>query len=485
MKTRAPSLLFLSFVIVINFYSYVSTAQTSSATPHREVTSHAEVYAIKNVNIIPMTTGDTIINHATIVIKDKKISSINAPIPAGATIIDGKDKWLIPGLIDMHVHNLADISFNPDYPTKGPTAFTNTQDFMLLYVANGVTTVFELSGRVEHFGQRNDIVKGNVIGPRIALALLIDGGSASGIVANSPSDGRQTVRIAKAEGFDFIKVYSKLNKQTFDAIVDEAGKQLMKVVGHIPDVFKGKLEEAFVPGYAMIAHGEELSKQAVDFSVEEARHFAQLAKQNGTWLTPTLITIVRIGQQARTLDSIRNLSYFKYVSPLLQSKWLTANNYHVDSSASRLAYFDKLASFNNKLVKAFKEAGVPVVAGTDAGVSGVVWGFALHDELELLVKAGMTMREALASATRLPATWLGLLDKVGTIEVNKYADLLLLDANPLDNISNTRKISGVFVNGRWINRKQIDGMLLNVATKNKAADKDKYDWKKRRENNEQ
>ncbi len=132
------------------------------------------------------------------------------------------------------------------------------------------------------------------------------------------------------------------------------------------------------------------------------------------------------------------------------------------------------------LVKSFKEAGVPIVAGTDAGTSGVVWGFSLHDEIELLVKAGLTTEEALASATRLPATWLGIENKIGTVEVGKYADLILLDVNPLDDISNTRKISGVFVNGKWLNSKKINAMLSDLAKKN-TVNKEKYDWKKRTE----
>ncbi|MEO5995359.1 MAG: amidohydrolase family protein [Chitinophagaceae bacterium] len=482
MRYRNFHSLFILFSILVFCNKCTTSKQSYTSNSQNEKIKQEEIYAIKNVSIIPMTTEDKIIENATVIIKNKKILSINGLIPNKAKIIDGKDKWLIPGLIDMHDHNLADVSFNPNYPTKGATAFSDTQDFMLLYVANGVTTVFELSGRVEHFGQRNEIIKGNVIGPRIALALLIDGGDASGMVANTPSDGRQTVRIAKAEGYDFIKVYSHLNIDTYKAIIDEAKKEGMKVVGHIPDAFKGRTEEAFVPNFDMVTHAEELSKQAVDFSNKEAGHFAQLAKQNGTWLTATLITIVRIEQQVHSLDSISNLPSFKYVPPLLQSKWLTANNYYKDSDSARYAYFEKLIDFNNRLVKAFKEAGVPIVAGTDAGTSGVIWGFALHDEIELLVKAGLTPEEALVSATRLPATWLGIQDKVGTVEVGKYADLVLLDANPLDNISNTRKITGVFINGQWIDRKKINAMLSDLAKRNNAADKDKYYWKRRKDN---
>lgn len=437
-------------------------------------------FAIKNVNVITMTSPNKIINNATVIIKDNKISSINEPIPNEATIIDGKGKWLIPGLIDMHVHNLADINFSFGYPTKAATIFTDTQDFMLLYIANGITTAFELSARVEHFAQRNEISKGKVIGPRIALAILIDGGNTSGNIANTPSDGRQTVRIAKAQGYEFIKVYSGLNIETYKAIIDEANKQGMKVVGHIPNAFKGKIEEAFVPHFDLVAHAEEYAKQTDSFTVQDAKRFAKLAKENGTWLTPTLITMEKILEQARSLEGIRNLPSLKYVHPLIQSKWLTSNNYNTGTNPERIAYFEKLIGFHMILVKAFKEAGVPIVAGTDAGNPGVVWGFSLHDELELLVKAGLTNEEALTSATRLPANWLGIEDKIGTVEVGKCADLILLDANPLEKIQNTRKIFGVFVNGQWIDKEKINAMLSDLEKRN-TANKDKYDWRKRKD----
>ncbi|MBJ2126379.1 amidohydrolase family protein [Flavobacterium sp. IB48] len=441
-----------------------------------------ETYVIKNVNIIPMTAENTVIKNATLVIKENKIFSINGTIPDDVKIIDANNKWLIPGLIDMHVHNLADINFASNYPTKGATLFSDTQDFMLLYIANGVTTVFELSARVEHFGQRNEIIKRKVIGPRIALAFLIDGGNGSGNIANTPEDGRQTVRMAKAQGYEFIKVYSGLNIETYKAVVDEALKNQMKVVGHIPNAFRGRLEEAFVPNFDMIAHAEELSKQSTNLSNEDAQRFAKLAKENGTWLTPTLTTMEKIAEQTHSLDGIRNLPSLKYVHPLMQSKWLYYNHYNNETDPKRIARIDSMVDFQFRLVNAFNEAKVPIVAGTDSGVSGVIWGFSLHDELELLVKSGLTTEEALASATRLPAVWLGINDKIGTIEVGKYADLILLDANPLHDISNTRTISGVFVNGQWINRKVIDKMLLSLEKKNSGnLGKEQYDWKKRKE----
>lgn len=433
-----------------------------------------DTYVIKKVNIIPMTKDNKVIENATIVIKDKIIQSINGSIPANAKTINGKGKWLIPGLIDMHVHNLVDGPYI-SYPTKGPAMHFDTQNFMTLYVANGVTTVFELSARAEHIGQRNEIIRGNVIGPRIALAALIDGDNAN-MTATTPSDGRQTVRLAKGEGYEFVKVYSQLEKETFKAIVDEAEKQNMKVVGHIPNAFEGHTEEAFVPHFDLVAHAEEFSKQTDEFTDKEAEKFAKMSKKNGTWLIPNLSNLVYIAKQARSLDSVRNLESFKYVHPLMQSKWIVSNQYNKGTSAKRIAYFDKLVEFHVKIVKAFKKEGVPMVAGTDAGTSGIVWGFSLHNELELLADAGLTNEEALASATRLGAEWLGIDDKIGTIETGKFADLILLDQNPLDNISNTQEISGVFVNGKWVDRNKIDAMLSRVGKWNNAH-KETYHWK--------
>jgi imidazolonepropionase-like amidohydrolase len=433
-------------------------------------------YVIKNVNVIPMTIPNIIIRNATVVISGNHIESINGTIPKDAKIIDAKGKWLIPGLIDTHVHLATDVIFGEKIATQLPDVSFNIQDIMTPFIANGVTTIFELNSSMETYSEKKDIERGYVTGPRMALAALIDGGEGTGRRVNTPEDGRQAVRSAKIEGYDFIKIYAYLNVETYFAIVDEANKQGIKTIGHIPDFTgKWKLKDAFVKGFGMVAHAEELTNYAVDFSEQEANEMAQLLKNNGTWLSPTLTTMERILSQVKSLDELKSLPTLKYVHPLFQSKWLTANKYNKMHSPENIEHFEKYVKFNLLLVNACKKAGVPIVTGTDAGTSSVVNGFSMHDELELLVKAGLTNEEALKSATILPAEWLGIDKITGTIETNKLADLVLLDENPLDNIKNTRKIAGVFVNGKFLEKTKLNAMLADLAKRN-TANKDKFDW---------
>lgn len=460
------------FIILILIFS---TTLTLGQKINDKQVNQQIAFVIKNVNVITMAAQNEILENATVVISGNQIESINGAIPKGAKIIDGKGKWLIPGLIDMHVHLPTDFYLGQKKPAQLPDLVFNTQDIMTPFIANGVTTVLELNSNTNHIAQKKEIEKGYLIGPRMALAALIDGGEGQGRNVNTPEDGRQAVRSAKVEGYDFIKVYANLNIETYNAIIDEANKLQIKVVGHIPDSFEGKLKEVFVKGFSLVAHAEELSNYAIKYNEEEAKEMAMLLKENGSWLSPTLITMVKILSQVKSLDEIKSMPSLKYVHPLLQSKWLTANKYNKMNSPEDIAHFEQYVKFNLLLVKACKDAEVPIVAGTDVGVSGVVAGFSLHDELELLVQSGLTTQEALNSATLLSAQWLGIDKQIGSIETGKFADLILLDENPLIAIKNTRKIAGVFVNGNWLDKTKLDAMLAELAKRN-TANKDKFDW---------
>jgi len=467
---------FYKYVLFFMLFLPINKAISQKKNAAQIGTIKSITYAIKNVNIITMSSSNAILENATIVIADNHIQSINGVIPKNATIIDGKGKWLIPGLIDAHVHLPADFYIGQKSPTQTPYITFSTQDIMTPIIANGVTTVFELNSNTNHIVQKREIEKGYVVGPRMALAALIDGGEGQARNINTPELGRQAVRDAKVEGYDLIKVYAYLNIETYKAIIDEANKQQLKVIGHIPDAFEGNLKDAFVPGLGMVAHAEELTNYAEDFSELEAQQMVQLLKDNNTWLSPTLTTMERILSQVKTLDELKALPSLKYVHPLFQSKWLSANKYNKMSSPENIAHFEKYVKFNLLLVKACKKIGVPIVTGTDAGTSSVVAGFAMHDELELLVKAGLTTEEALKSGTLLSAQWLGIDKQIGSIEIGKLADLVLLDQNPLVDIKNTRKIAGVFVNGIWFDKTKLDTMLADLAKRN-TANKDKFDWK--------
>jgi imidazolonepropionase-like amidohydrolase len=438
------------------------------------------ITVIEHVNVVTMIDGGAPLMDATVVIANGRIVALQGPIPDGALRIDGSGKWMIPGLTDMHVHIPSDGFMGPKkHPTQGPDLHLNVQDLMTPYLANGVTQVFHLDATAGSIAQRNLIERGDVLGPHMALAALIDGGEGQGRRVNSPAEGRQCVRDAQAEGYEFIKVYSELDTATYRAILEEAAQRRMKTVGHIPDAFQKDLAAAFQPNFGMVAHAEEFSKHSADFTEADALRFAQLARQSGTWVTPTLTTIRWIASEIRSLDELRALPSLKYMHPLIQQKWLKANHYNRDFTPEDADHFDRMVLFQARLVKAFQEAGVPIVAGTDAGTSGVVPGFSLHDELELLVAAGLTPREALAAATRLPAVWLGVDQERGTIEVGKAADLVLLDADPLADIANTRRIHGVMLNGRWLDRATLDAMLLDLAAWN-TANRDRFSWPPKR-----
>jgi imidazolonepropionase-like amidohydrolase len=442
----------------------------ADAQARRQATARRQLTAIENVTVVPMTEGNTVIQNATVLIENGRIRSMQGPVPEGAARINGRGKWLIPGLMDMHVHLPSDQYLPDNEPPRNEPPFVNydTQDIMTPYVANGVTQILNLDADAIAIGRRNQIAAGQVIGPHMALAALIDGNKPEGRVAITPADGRQAVRDAKAEGYGFIKLYWRLDIETFLAINDEARRQGMKVLGHIPNSARDQVERAFVPNF-MIAHAEELAKCSAGFSDADAARYAALARANGAALTGTLTTVRWIASQVQSLNELRALPTLRYLHPVVRRQWVDRNSY-VTMPPRMISYFQRMVDFNRRLVRAFKAAGVPVVAGTDALNPGCVPGFSMHDELEMLVDAGLTNLEALAAATRLPAQWMGIADDRGALEAGKRADLVLLDADPLAVIGNTRKIAGVMLNGRWLPRRQLDRMLADVAAHNLAIE---------------
>jgi imidazolonepropionase-like amidohydrolase len=285
-------------------------------------------------------------------------------------------------------------------------------------------------------------------------------------VATTPEDGRQAVRDAAAEGYDFIKVYSHLDLDTFSAIVEEARRLKMRVVGHIPQRGKGITEQFFQPGYDLVAHAEEFAQQTNPPAVDAIPRYVEMSKRNGTSLIATLTVDDRILEQASHPESLRARPEVRLLPREMQGVWLDHNPYVAQGSPGYIGYVQRIIQFNGELIKAFSVAGIPVLAGTDSGIPGIAPGFALHDELEAMAAAGLGNEQVLEGTTRLACEWLGVAGDRGTIESGKSADLLLLNADPLENVSNTRKIAAVIVRGRYLPRPELDRMLAKVSERN-------------------
>jgi imidazolonepropionase-like amidohydrolase len=440
----------------------------------------AKVLIIHDVTVID-ATGAAAQPHRTVIVRDGKIEEIGSSMAQTlpGVHVNGSGKFLIPGLWDMHVHMV----FGSWFPR-------GKEITLPLFIANGITGVRDMGGDLETLQQwRREIVAGTVIGPRMWISgPMLDGPQPrfpSSIAIATPDDGRRAVDDLKRRGADFIKLQSLIPREAVFAIADEARKQGISFVGHVPDavraaeasnagqksfehligIFEGSspLEDEFLKGPK--AEGKFLSTYD---PARAAALFALLAK-NHTWQCPTLVW-ERGGNLIDETDFDRD-ERAKYVPAYWKDvtwKRFTdqiMHEFNTDDLATRKRFVAK----ELEVVNAMHKAGVQFLAGTDTPPGVYVFpGFSLHEELQRFVAAGFTPMEALQTATLNPAKFLGMEDKLGTIEKGKLADLVLLDANPLDNIRNTQKIAGVVANGRYFSRADLDKMLAGVEAAAKA-----------------
>ena len=413
---------------------------------------------IEHATVLPMT-GAAPMPGASVVIENGGITAILPPgtaAPRGHTRIDGRGKFLMPGLTDAHVHLMSDDVarlymglLKLDLPTQ-----TSTPDVMLPYLANGVTQVFNLQATPGGLAQQRETAAGKTPGPTILAAAMIDGDSSVwplGMtrIARNADEGRAEVRKAAADGYQLIKPYSQLNLETFTAILDEARKLNLPVVGHIPG--RGQDTAKFLlPGLGMVAHAEEFAQRTQSPDPSLIPRYVELARASGTGLITTLTLNDRLLEMVRDLESLKARPELASLHPSVRQIWLEHNPYVSRATPGYIAFLERIVAFNKQLVKAFADAGIPILTGTDAIVPGVVPGFSLQDELAALVAAGLSNQQALTAATRAPCEWIKR--KCGTIAVGMRADLLLLDANPLADIAGTRRIHALVLGGRLIEK---------------------------------
>jgi imidazolonepropionase-like amidohydrolase len=367
-------------------------------------------------------TGGPLQPNRTVIISGTHIDTIvptspTTAIPKGARVIRAEGKFLIPGLWDMHVHLSA--------------------KHLSALVANGVTGVRDMGNILSDVdGWRAQVGAGTLVGPWIFRVGPTLNGKAFGpahVEITSDAEARAAVRLLKQVGVDAIKTHRVLSRDAYFALSDEAKKSAIPFVGHIPQTVTA--QEASDAGQASFEHMETLFEGNAPLKREEAPAlFARFVRNNNSY-TPTL---VNYGGSTEPEN----------IDPELLRKY-------PDLPAGRKRFFQMFV----ELVGEMNQAGVTLMTGTDLGSKWISPGSSLHDELRLFVDAGLTPMEALQAATRAPARFLRV--NAGTVEPMKLANLVLLDANPIDDIRNTRSISGVVLNGKFFDRAQLLALLIS------------------------
>lgn len=432
--------------------------------------------AIADVSVVDVEHG-RIIGPRTVLIADGRIAAVdmasNVAVPENAERIDGRGKFLMPGLVDMHVHLFNNASHRPP----------NTWSFPL-YVANGVTGVREMASVPEGIATvkqwRREIADGSLVAPRILAAGVVAWGP-------SPDKAAHEVDLGAEAGADFIKVFSEISEPAWRAVLEAAKRRSLAVMGHVPagvsaltaaesgerseehlmQVFEAcsTIEQSALDGRRGLAGNALVARRDADearvlaaFDARTCDRTARALAHAGEVQVPTLV-LDYVESKPPDMNPSRDPRW-QYLRPDERARWLRIAH---ELSADERDVAARRWTVATKIVASLHRAGVPILAGTDSPMPGVYPGYALHDELERLAESGFSPADALRAATLAPATFLGIAAESGTIAAGKRADLVLLDADPLSDVRNTRRIDTVILDGRVLRRAAIDALLAEAA----------------------
>ena len=427
--------------------------------------------AFVGVNVIPMTDPGVplVVENRTVVVTGRRIASMHPAdevgVADGTEVVEAEGMYLMPGLAEMHGH------------LPGPRMVqSDARNLLFLYVANGVTTVRGMQGERSQLGLRARIARGQSLGPR----LFVGSPSMTGGRVTTPEQGEQLVREYNEAGYDLVKMHEGLSPDVFDAVAATATEVGLPFGGHVPDAVG--LRHALESGQISIDHLDNYIEALVPadegpaaagglFAVGDLLDRVDMAllpqlvddtRAAGAWAVPTMVlweTVFFGDGSAAELRAAR--PEVRYMPPETVEQWERAVDEQAaggDSEANR-----RVAALRRRILQALHEGGVPIVLGTDSPQIFSVPGFSVHHEMALWVEAGMTPYEVLEAGTRRVAEYFGALDDFGTIEIGRRADLLLLTANPVDDVANVSRRGGVMANGNWWSEARIQERLAGIA----------------------
>ena len=471
--------------MTINKFLTVLLLSAALAPAHAQDTAQqrtSPVTVFEHVNVIPMDR-ERVLKDQTVVVRDGVIAELGdarkVRVPSGAVRIDGRGKYLLPGFIDMHTHLFSD----DDFPDR------LAGDELALIVANGVTTIRLMIGTTEHLTLRTQIERGELLGPTLYVASPQLTGSKNGAASNgrlmtTPDDARRAVRDFKAAGYDFIKLTNFITPEVYEAAIETARESGIRIVGHV-DTRVG-VRRALAAGQQiehLDAYLESVLRddspiktsvsdaglfrpqnwESLDY-IDEAKvkSIARETARSGIYSTPTLTFFKITFGTGTTEEEILSRPDYRFYTPQMRERWHKAIK-RIWANPPTEARRREYVRVRNLLVKEIHAAGGKIMAGSDSPEAFLLYGWSLHRELRNLVEAGLSPYAALEAATRNPAEYLKAIDRIGTIARGKRADLVLLEANPLDAIANTERRAGVMARGRWLPETELRTMLDGIA----------------------
>jgi hypothetical protein len=407
-----------------------------------------------NVTVLPMHTSAARPNSTVVVSADRIVAvgpTSAVKVPEGATVIDGRGKFLLPGLTEMHGH------------IPAPTSTSQyIEDVLFLYVANGVTTVRGMQGAAGQLLLRDRSARGEIVAPTLYLA----GPALSGNTARTPAEAEAIVRQQKKEGWDLLKIQTGLSLETYEAIVRTAHEVGIRSGGHVPAAVG---VERAMAGQETIDHldgyAEVLGGQSAPVSDTAIRDLAAKLRTSGVWSVPTLFVWETLRGPV-TLESRTSLPELRYLPRQLVGQWTTALGNRLKNPQFNAANARHYIDNRKRILKALDDAGARILAGSDAPQQFNVPGFSLLRELKSMAEAGMSPYAVLRSATATVGEHYLHKDSFGSVAIGHRADLLLVNANPLTNLDNLALRTGVMLRGRWIPESEIQSRLAAIAKSN-------------------